>query len=306
MTRWRELVDPRQLASSFEVTLNFRRAISVYLIAILSAIGTALYYGLYKLKIVFFMPILRTINPPYTSAWDIVLGRIIYVVFGMIIVLFILRVALLFSKKEGIKSYPLVSIILHSFLAIIIISVIFFISAASSPPVEVNIISATLNNVKLTGVELSGTYLSNLSNVEVMADIMSAEQLIVTSVFSNGTIPNWSEIYQKGETIDLDQLKEHVTIKSASAYTDKGILTLGDLEVSKLKWRSIEFSSITDMLYYPVPFLNLIAGMLSLFSWIWIIGYSSLAVKYYYSLSTGTIIIVVVITFLTLFIFGFV
>jgi hypothetical protein len=306
MAKWRELVDPRQLASSFEATLNFKRAVSVYLLAILSAIGTALYYGIYKLKIGFFMPILRTINPPYTSTWDIVLGRIIYVVFGMIIVLFILRVALLFAKREGIKSYPLVSIILHSLLAIVIISVIFFISAVSSPPVEVNIVSATLNNVKLTGVELSGRYLSNLSNVKVMVDAMSAEQLIATSVFSNGSIPNWSEIYQRGGTIDLDQLKEYVTIKSASAYTDNRILALGDVEVSKLKWRSIEFSSITDMLYYPVPFLNFVAGMLSLFSWIWIIGYSSLAVKYYYSLSTGTIIIVDIVTFLALFIFGFV
>jgi hypothetical protein len=85
MARWRELIDPKQLASSFQATLNFRRAISVYLLAILSAIGTALYYWMYKLKIGFFMSILRTINPPYTSPWDIVLGRIIYVVFGMII-----------------------------------------------------------------------------------------------------------------------------------------------------------------------------------------------------------------------------
>jgi hypothetical protein len=44
MARWRELIDPKQLASSFQATLNFRRAISVYLLAILSAIGTALYY----------------------------------------------------------------------------------------------------------------------------------------------------------------------------------------------------------------------------------------------------------------------
>lgn len=306
MAKWRELIDPKQLASSFEATLNFRRAISVYLLAILSAIGTALYYGIYKLKIGFFMPILRTINPPHTSPLDIVLGRIIYVVFGMIIVLFILRVALLFAKREGVRSYPLVSIIFHSFLAITIISVIFFISAVSSPPVEVNIVSATLNNVKLTGVELSGKCLSNLSNVEVLADTMSAEQLIVTSVFSNGSTPNWSEIYQRGETIDLGQLKEYVTMRSATAYINNMMVSLGDVEVSRLKWRSIEYGSITDMLYYPVPFLNFVAGLLSLFSWIWIIGYSSLAVKYYYSLSTGTIIIVDIVTFLALFIFGFV
>lgn len=306
MRGWRELVDPKQLASSFEATLNFRRAVSVYLIAILSAVGAALYYGLYKLKITFLMPILREINPPYTSAWDIILGRIIYVVFGMIIVLFILRVALFFTKKEGIKSYPLLSIILHSFLAIIVISAIFFVYAASSPPVEVNIVSATLRNVKLTGVELSGRYLSNLSNFEITADTINADQLIVSSVFNNGSIPNWSEIYQKGKTIDLAQLSEYVTIMSASAYVGDALLSLGDVEVSRLNWRSIEFEFISDMLYYPVPFLNFVAGMLSLLSWIWIIGYSSLAVKYYYSLSTGAIIITGIITFLTLFIFGFV
>jgi hypothetical protein len=135
---------------------------------------------------------------------------------------------------------------------------------------------------------------------------MSAEQLIVTSVFSNGSIPNWSEIYQRGLTIDLSQLKEYVTMRSATAYINNMMVSLGDVEVSKLKWRSLEYGSITDMLYYPIPFLNFVAGLLSLFSWIWIIGYSSLAVKYYYSLSTGTIIIVDIITFLALFIFGFV
>ncbi|MEM3156488.1 MAG: hypothetical protein QXZ49_01045 [Nitrososphaerota archaeon] len=301
-----ELINPKRLASSFEVSFKLKRAILIYVIAILAAIGSALYYGLYKLKIVFFMPILKAFTPPYTSAWDIILGRIVYVIFGMIIVLFILRLSLMFVKKEGVKFYALISLILHSFLAIVMISVIFFIFAANSPIAEVNIVSATLSDVKLNGVELEGRYMLNNSNIEVQAETINADQIIVTSVFENGTIPNWGEIYQKGITIDLGSLREYITIKSAIASSEGRLLELGDIEVSELKWQSIQFSSISNMLYYPVPPMNFIAGLLSLFSWIWIIGYSVLATKYYYSLTTGISILISIIMFMTLFIFGFI
>lgn len=306
MKYWSELIDPRLLASSFATSLKLKRAILIYVLAVLSAIGSALYYGLYKLKITFFMPILRLYKPPYTSAWDIILGRIIYVIFGMIIVLFILRIALLFTKKEGVRFYPLISIILHSFLAIVAISFIFFIFAVSSPTTEVNIVSATLIDVKLTDVELTGKYLSNYSNVDVKAETMDAEQLVVTSVFDNGTIPDWVEIYQKGITLDLNTLNEYITIKSAAAYIEGKLHDLGDVEVSKLNVQSIKFSSISDMIYYPVPPMNFVAGLLSLLSWIWIIGYSVIATKYYYSLTTSFTILTSIIIFLVLFIFGFV
>jgi len=212
----------------------------------------------------------------------------------------------MFVKKEGVKFYALISLILHSFLAIVMISVIFFIFAANSPIAEVNIVSATLSDVKLNGVELEGRYMLNNSNIEVQAETINADQIIVTSVFENGTIPNWGEIYQKGITIDLGSLREYITIKSAIASSEGRLLELGDIEVSELKWQSIQFSSISNMLYYPVPPMNFIAGLLSLFSWIWIIGYSVLATKYYYSLTTGISILISIIMFMTLFIFGFI
>ncbi len=306
MIAWRELVDPRKLASSLEVSLKFKRAILIYLLATLSAICSALYYGLFKIKIEFFMPILRTFTAPYTSVWDIIFGRIIYVVFGMLLILLILRVTLIFVKSGEIKSYPLISIVFHSSLAIIMISLIFSISAFNSPFTEVNIVSATLRDVKLSNAELAGKYLSNLSSVEIYAEKINADQLIAMAVFMNGTSPDWSEIYQRGMTIDLSELTEYITIKSAAAYIDDKILNLGDVEVKSLKWRTIEFSTFSDMIYYPIPPLNFMAGLFSLLSWIWIIGYSVIATKHYYSLSTTTTIVVSIITFIVLFIFGFV
>lgn len=294
-----EVFDPRRLAEGLRVEGRFRRGVAVYAVATLALVGSSLLFEVLKVHISFMMPTLSSIEPPGSSIRDIAFARVGYLVIGTLVVLGVLRISLYVAGLRGKPTTPFMSAFFHSFAFMALASLILLPPVLSAPEMNVNIVSIELGEVKMENASLVG-YLSNSTPLRLDARILRAEALRGEMLFENGSRPSWGSL----QGAPPSGLVERIELRGAGARVGEEVLQLGDVVAESLTWDSITFRRYGDVVLYPPGGLNPLASLLTVASWIWVIGYTLVATGRLYGIGGRSLAASGAATFLALLVFG--
>jgi len=294
-----EVFDPRRLVEGLREGGRFKRGVAVFALAALGLVGSSLLYEVLKIHIAFMMPSLSSLEPPGSSIRDIVFARITYLMIGTLAVLGVLRITLYVAGLRGKPTTPFMSAFFHSFAVMAIASLILLPYTLSAPQIDVNIVAIELGDVKMENVSLAG-YLTNSTPIQLDAKILRSKALRAEMVFENLSRPDWEALPATAE----DGLVERIELRGASARVDSEIIQLGDVVAESISWDSITFRSYENMIIHPAGGPNLLASILTLVSWLWVIAYTLRAAGIFYVIPGRSLIASGAAAFIALLILG--
>ncbi|MEM4289449.1 MAG: hypothetical protein QXQ48_04160 [Nitrososphaerota archaeon] len=277
----RELVDPLSLGSAMSNSPRLRRGVLVFLSAAVSHIASSVYYIEEKLRISYASPGIKMPSPPITEASEALFLATLYLSMGFLAVTGVYSVIVYLKGSEKRSLLPVFSSVMHGFLAFTVATLLLLPTLLSTPPLNVVITYAEVDEAKLENVRIVGILQSNQSAVDINSQVLRSPRLIY-----NASRPS-----------------HPLLIESATSRFSDQIIDLGDILVESLAWDRIEFSGLS---FKTEPALNREpwSALATALSWLWLVSYVGLACKRLYTLSSRTVAISITISIIVLLIFG--
>jgi len=273
-------------------------------------IASALLFGSYsayilynKLDLRFGLRGFEHMRPPLPTFQQIMFSRTIQITmaFGVIALVMFL---MLFLKGVEWKLISLITLILHSFIILIIFTAIQIPIAFNIPKASYVVVDARFENLTLYNATLLG--ISPEGPIKISSEAINVNHAKVYRGFPNKTIPEWSRLTTRGDVERvINQTKTYMNLTSVK-WVENGVKrTLGRLSVSSWSWDRVVFSnSVAEQcvrMDYEIGFLERLMGLLSMSSWAVIAAYNAIGFKKlyqankFYSILTGILIFIILL-----------
>ena len=279
------------------------------IIFIVSALLLGLYsaYILYnKLDLRFGLRGFEYVRPPLPTFQQIMFSRTIQIAmaFGVIALVMFL---MLFLKGFEWKFIPLITLILHSFIILIMFTVIQIPIAFNLPKASYMVVDARFENLTFYNATLLGT--SPEGPIKISSEAINVNHAKVYRVFPNKTIPEWFRLTTRGDVERvINQTKTYMNLTSVK-WVEGGVKrTLERLSVLSWSWDRVVFSnSVAEQcvrMDYEISFLEQLMGLLSLSSWAVVAAYNAIGFKKLYQASKLYSILTGILIFIILLMIG--
>ena len=292
-----------QVKESKWILLKLLRGLAIF-IASAFLLGSYSTYILYnKLDLRFGLRGFEYMRPPLPTFQQIMFSRTIQIAiaFGVIsLVMFLM----LFLKGSEWKFISLITLILHSFIVLIIFTAIQIPIAFSIPRVSYMVVDARFENLTFYNATLLG--ISPEGPVKISSEAINVNHAKVYRGFPNKTIPEWFRLTTRGDVERvINQTKTYMNLTSVK-WVERGVKrTLEKLSVSSWSWDRVVFSNSIAEQYvrmdYEIGFLERLMGLLSMSSWAVVAAYNAIGFKKLYqagklySILTGILIFMILL-----------
>lgn len=282
-------------------------------IAILAAATLALIYSSYyvlhdKIDVKYALSGFENLPAPIPSFEEITVSRIIHVSVALAVIFIGLRVLVYFTGKEG-RNKALLTLILHSFLILLTLTLVGLPIIAQAPKVPFLVVDVTFMNATMHDASITG--LSEKGRISLTSNVINARYLKVYKGFQNNyTRPNW-QIMQSFEEVD-ETLKNTVTVINMSEVKwmgEGGEQTLLVLNAVEGNWSEITYEDVLSrgFVRYDVGEVSLaerVFSVLPLFTWALVTSYNVVGFKKLYEASSKVALIAWILIFFVLFVAG--
>lgn len=281
------------------------RGLIIFIITILLLTYTTLYIVENKIEMHFMLRGFENISLK-APTFDIVLSSMI---FKACLALFIvLMVASLMAFLRGFewRVIGLLTLIFHSFLIVIVFTLLQVPFMMSVPKASFAIVDAGMQNVTFYNASMSGITPEGL--VTITSGIIKAGYVEAFRMYPNMTIPNWNLLDGKGLDEALKGTTTYMNISNVRyVYRDSEIY-LDKLDLSSGNWSRLEYETL---LYRSsvrlTPMVALEEYMLSIFSMLSTIGiviYNTIGFKRLYGTSTKYAVVTGIVMYILFFLLG--
>lgn len=282
-------------------------------IVIVAAATLALIYSSYyvlhdKINVKYALSGFESLPAPIPSFEEITVSRIIHISVALAVIFIGLRVLVYFTGKEG-KNRALLTLILHSFLIFLALTLIGLPIIAQAPKVPFLVVDVTFMNATMYDASITG--LSEQGRISLASNIINARYLKVYKGFQNNyTRPNW-QVMQSFEEVD-ETLKNTVTVINMSDVkwmSESGEQTLPILNAVRGNWSKITYEDVLSrgFVRYDVGEVTLaerVFSILPMFTWGLVTFYNVVGFKKLYETSAKVATIAWILIFFILFVAG--
>jgi len=282
-------------------------------IAILAAATLALIYSSYyvlhdKIDVKYALSGFENLPAPIPSFEEITASRIIHISVALAVIFIGLRVLVYFTGKEG-RNQALLTLILHSFLILLALTLIGLPIIAQAPKVPFLVVDVTFMNATMHDASITG--LSEQGRVSLASNTINARYLKIYKGFQNNyTRPNW-RVMQSFEEVDK-VLKNTVTVINMSEVkwvSEDGEHTLPMLNAVKGNWSEITYEDVLSRGFVrydagEVTLAERVFSMLPIFTWALVTFYNVVGFKKLYEASAKVAAIAWILIFFILFVAG--
>jgi len=292
-----------QVKESKRIWLKLLRGLAIFIVSALM-FGFYSTYVLYnKLDLRFGLRGFEGVRPPLPTFQQIMFSRTIQIAiaFGVIALVMFL---MLFLKGFEWKFIPLITLILHSFIILIIFMAIQIPIAFNIPKASYMVVDARFENLTLYNATLLG--ISPEGPVKISSETINVNYAKVYRGFPNKTIPEWFRLTTRRDVERvINQTKTYMNLTSVK-WVEGGVKrTLEKLSASSWSWDRVVFSNSVAEQYvrmdYEIGFLERLMGILSMSSWAVIAAYNAIGFKKlyqaskFYSILTGILIFIILL-----------
>ena len=286
--------------------LKLLRGLTIFIISAL-LLGLFSAYILYnKLDLRFGLRGFEYVQPPLPTFQQIMFSRLIQVImaFGAIALVMISMLSL--SGMEW-KFISLITLILHSFIILMIFTVIQFPIVFNLPKASYMVVDARLENVTFYNATLLG--ISPEGPIEISSETINVDHAKVYRCFPNQTIPRWPSLKTLSDVErTINQTETYMNLSSIR-WMERGVeRKLENLSVSRWSWDKVIFSSSIPEQYVrmnsEIGFLEQLVGLLSPITSAAIATYNAIGFEKLYQVGKLYAILTGILIFMVLLVIG--
>jgi len=286
--------------------IKLLRGLAIF-IASAILLGSLSAYILYnKLDLRFGLRGFEYIRPPLPTFEEIVFSRTIQVVIAFIAIVFMMILMMLLAGMEW-KFISLITLILHSFMILMIFTAIQFPIAFNMPKASYVIVDARFENVTFYNATLLGT--SPEGSIKISSETINVSYAKVYRGFPNKTIPKWYRLITRSDIErTIGQTKTYMNLSSVKWVQEGVERELKNLSASSWSWDKVVFSNSIPEEYvrttYEIGLLEQLTQLLSLVSWVMVAAYNAVGFRKLYQAGKLHSILTGILIFVILFMIG--
>ncbi|MCD6126535.1 MAG: hypothetical protein J7J19_06030 [Thaumarchaeota archaeon] len=279
------------------------RGLAIFIVSAI-LLGSYSTYVLYnKLDLRFGLRGFEYVQPPLPTFQQIMFSRVIQVIMALGVIALVM-ILMLFLRGMEWKLISLITLILHSFIILIIFTAIQFPIVFNMPKASFMIVDARFENVTFYNATLLGV--SPEGPIEISSETVNVSYAKVYRGFPNKTIPEWFRLTTRDDVERIiNQTKTYMNLSSVK-WVERGVeRTLEKLSALSWSWDKVVFSSGIPEQYvrmnHEIGFLEQLMGLLSPISWAVIAAYNAIGFRKLYqagkihSTLTGILIFVILL-----------
>jgi len=295
-----------QIKESKREWIKLLRGLAIF-IASAILLGSLSAYILYnKLDLRFGLRGFEYIRPPLPTFEEIVFSRTIQVVIAFIAIVFMMILMMLLVGMEW-KFISLITLILHSFMILMIFTAIQFPIAFNMPKASYVIVDARFENVTLYNATLLGT--SPEGSIKISSETINVSYAKVYRGFPNKTIPKWYRLITRSDIErTISQTKTYMNLSSVKWIQEGVERELENLSALSWSWDKVVFSNSIPEGYvrttYEIGLLEQLTQLLSLVSWAMVAAYNAVGFRKLYQAGKLHSILTGILIFVILFMIG--
>ncbi|MCS7126187.1 MAG: hypothetical protein NZ929_04670 [Aigarchaeota archaeon] len=257
-----------------------------------------------KIEVRFELTGFEELKPQFPTFPQMLLSRTIYVGLAIMIIFIILRFALYFIKKVDVKVSALITLILSSFIILLIATTVITPILIAQPKSPYIIVDAELQEVKVYNGTFTGYTKQGV--VSFSSPQITIGYLRAYRVFPDMKMVNWrTESFEEIQRL-ISESKTVVNMSNIK-WVEEGVeKTLDELGLADGRWTSIEYNVYLNALWINVG-PALATQIFSLFlpvSWGLTILFIVRCFMKLYQTSTSTVLILWIIIYFVFFFMG--
>ena len=279
------------------------RGLAIFIAAAI-LLGSHSTYVLYnKLDLKFGLRGFEHVQPPLPTFQQIIFSRVIQVVMALGVIILVM-ILMLFLKGMEWKLISLITLILHSFVILIIFTAIQIPIALNMPKASFMIVDARFENVTFYNATLLG--IAPEGPIKISSEAINVNHVKVYRGFPNKTIPEWFRLTtQDAVEKVINETKTYMNLSSVK-WVEEGVeKTVEKLNALNWSWDKVVFSIGVPERYvrisYEISFLERLMGLLSPITWAVVAAYNAIGFRKLYqagkfhSILTGLLIFVILL-----------
>lgn len=292
----------RAKESKWKIIKLFRGLVIFIVSALL--LGSYSAYVVYnKLDLRFGLKGFEYVQPPLPSFQQIMFSRMLQAVIALGVMTLVM-ILMLFLKGMEWKFISLITLILHSFMILIIFTAIQFPIVFNMPKASFIIVDAKFENVTFYNVTLLGT--APEGPIRISSEVVNVSYAKVYRSFPNKTVPEWFRLRTRDDVEKiLNETTTYMNLSTVKWIEGGAEKTLKELSALSWSWDQVVFSNGVPEQYvrtsYETSFLEQLMGLLSPISWAVVAAYNAVGFKKLYqagkfhSILTGTLMFVILL-----------
>ena len=281
------------------------RGLAIFIIAILFLTYTTIYVIENKIDIHFMLKGFEEI-PPEVPTFDMILFSRALQAFLVLFIIGMVASIMAFLRGFEWKFISLLTLILHSFIIVIIFTSLQIPFMIGVPKASFAIVDASMQNVTLYNASVSG--ITPEGWVTITSDIIEVGYVKAFRMYPNMTIPNWYLLSREGLNEALKNTVTYMNMSDVRWIDKESEMHLDKLDLSRGNWSKLEYGTLLSRssirLTPTIAFEEYMLSIFSLLSTIGITIYNTIGFKRLYETSTKYAVITGVIIFAILFLFG--
>jgi len=227
------------------------------------------------------------ITPPLTGDIDLIFREAAYIGIALAAIFIILRFMVHFTEAENPRAKALMIMALHSFIVVLLVSILASSIIMTQPKTNYLAVEATLSGVEFYNASFSG--ISNRREVSFSSDFIRVDQLTVYRVYANKTRVNWNPAYSREEAEKL--LEETLTVMNMSSVTwieNEGEENLDEVYFVSGRWKKLDYEEGINVKWIRLGagISELVLGVLSPIAWSLTALYNVIGFRRMYNAST--------------------
>lgn len=284
------------------------RGAAIFVACIAATVFSSAYMIYNKIEVKFALAGFETAPLPIPSMGEIIFSRIIYLLIALVIMFVGLRVLVFFTGKEG-RSKALLTLVLHSFMIFLAITLVSMPVVAQSPKLPFLVVDMTLLNVTFHDASITGLYENG--SLTLTSNWVNARYVSAYKAFpGNYSKPQWSAM--AGDEDVERALSETVTVVNMTEvrWVEEGEeKAVNRLDIVEGNWSKVTYQDVLSRGFVrygmaPSGPLEMMYATLTPVAWALVILYNAVGFRKLYEASMPLTIAAWILIFFVLFIAG--